>query len=78
MEACCRYKALADERRANREMRKQEAAEQAAKFKIKHCSFCSKSASAKRILVGDGVSFICERCLKTCAKIVVKRKARGS
>ena len=75
MEACRRYKALKDERRAEREKEK----EQAAKPKPRYCLFCREPESTERIFVGHGVFLICEKCIAEAAAVVAsaKRKARG-
>jgi hypothetical protein len=77
MEACRRYEAYSDERRANREKEKQEAAGAAAKPKVRYCLFCNEPESTKRIFVGDGFWIICENCISEAAAIVAhQRKAR--
>jgi hypothetical protein len=76
MEACRRYEAYSDERRANREKEKQEAAEAAAKPNVRYCLFCNEPESTKRIFVGDGFWIICENCIAEAAAMVAdQRKA---
>jgi hypothetical protein len=40
------------------------------------CMFCTKPASAKRILVGDGFTHICERCVTKASHVI--RRSRAS
>ena len=82
MEACRRYKAFTDERRANRGKEKQAAAEAAAeaaaKPKVRHCWFCREPTSTKRIFVGDGALVICEICIAEAATIVAVQRGTAS
>ena len=44
---------------------------------VSTCRFCYKPASARRVLVGDGVAFICGRCVSKFAKMLARHKRKS-
>ena len=74
MEACRRYKAIIDERRAARKARKQEPPPPP----VRCCMFCGKPKTARRILIGNGFTFICQQCAtKAVRKAQQAKKQHG-
>jgi hypothetical protein len=88
MEACRRYKAITDERRAARKAAKEREKKFDEESKILHCSFCRKPMSEtgkpRWFATGyerrDGTkaydAIICEPCVTTFAKKFAKQKKR--
>ena len=70
--ACRRYQAHLAARGA---ARKREAEErEAAKKAPARCSFCREPTSSDRMMVGDGVHFICESCVTEAASAIATHK----
>ena len=73
IEACRRYQAMIDERHAEQEREKEEAA----KPKVEHCIFCNETASPERILVGNDTRYICEVCVVNAVDLIAKQRIRS-
>jgi|GEM_PF-6386849 len=76
MQACRRYKAILDEQRAERKTRKKAAAEPPPP-PVRRCAFCYKPKTVRRILVGDGITFICQQCAANAAHKAKQAKQRA-
>jgi ClpX C4-type zinc finger len=70
-ELCRRYKTLTDQRRAEREREREEAA----KPRPPRCMFCGEAKSPQRIMVGNGSRLICEQCVAESAAIVAEQRS---
>ena len=70
--ACRRYQAHLAAPCAARKREEQE--REAAKKAPARCSFCRERASPDRILVGEGIYFICESCVAEFANLIAAQK----